>query len=819
MSGTPRAPHRRSPPPVRSNARALLLPIVVALLAFAAAQPGPTLALEGPDRVLVGDAVVLTAVGVEEAEHTLRVVAPDGHARERTVTPVGGRLRLEIELDQPGRTVIWLEGPGLQARFTVPVEAVALGVVGPAGPAAEVPAPPTPGSDPVPTRPEGREEPRPAPGAPENPPATPDGEVTYRLEPDAVAALQADGGTRWRLPFPPAAGAPTIALRHLDRLWVALGHQVLGLDPLDGRIVQRIATSGRIVELRPVGTGLAVVSEVAAPGADLRVEARLENGVLNPPALFDASSGLFDALQREAQVGDPAARLAIDGTNPFLHLQAAVAAPTPTEREAETATAIASAGTFYDLARLARGFADQGWWGAADAAMAAAAADFRTRGYDPALLTSTEVHERYGFPLRPLQRALLRGDQAAADLWAPWLHALSGPDLAGVGSELRAYATALAERGDAAASALWRERAAERTNTQVGDLLARNALTLGRSGAVASGALLVAFLVLHLTLAVKYLRAQGLAQRQAREAGRRVPRWPLLRSLRFFGLTEKIVLLLMLASAYATIALVLWSQRGDPLAAAAATGHLGAPTATAVWSGARGDAAARAWVVAYLADRAGDGPAARAALAGVQGGGVERAQAALDAGHAVPAPSAGALRAAAAGTWTGAIADAFARPWALSDGHLVLFGLPAWTWPVQLVLFWLVVALHLIALLLPRPRYAAHAPRPFGYHLLALLAPGTGQADELYGVLLLVPWAIFGLDAIVQLLGGGSPLGIPFGAGIVVLAILYVVNAVAWAIELSSVRKRLADLRTSQPELARAFGLRPAVAAQESEPA
>ena len=190
---------------------------------------------------------------------------------------------------------------------------------------------------------------------------------------------------------------------------------------------------------------------------------------------------------------------------------------------------------------------------------------------------------------------------------------------------------------------------------------------------------------------------------------------------------------------------------------------------------------------------------------------------ALAQGDPVPTPSPVTLRAAAAGTWYGFVGAAFWQPQLLLDDHLVLLGLPAWSWPAQLLLFWLVALWHLAWLVLPRPRYAADAPRPLLYELLALLVPGSGQADELYGVLLIVPWALFGIDALTQLLGGASPLGIPIGAGLVVLSVLYAVNLLAWAIEFASVRKRLARLRATQPELARSFGLKPLPAASAQE--
>jgi hypothetical protein len=449
--------------------------------------------------------------------------------------------------------------------------------------------------------------------------------------------------------------------------------------------------------------------------------------------------------------------------------------------------------------------------------MAASADDFLARGYDPTLLTSADVHERYGFPLRPLRQALMRDDLDAARLWAPWLHALSGPDLPGAGGELRAFSTALGHAGEREAAARWRALAAERTNTSASDAVARNALLLGRGGSIASTALMIAFFFLHLVLIAKYQRAQGLARRRRIESGLRPLPLPQVRAIRFYGATEKLVLVVMLALAYATVVLVGWVQRGDPLVATAAAGHLEAPAAAAVWSSADGDPASLAWVNAYRADRAGHDELVRETLGSLDARLLDPVVTALAQGDPVPAPSPVTLRAAAAGTWFDFVADAFVRPQLLLDDHLVLLGLPAWSWPAQLLLFWLVALWHLAWLLIPRPRYAAHAPRPLLYELLAILVPGSGQADELYGVLLLVPWALFGIDTITQLLGGQSALGIPFDAGLAVLGVLYVVNLIAWAIEFVSVRRRLTHLRAAHPDLARAFGLTPtdAAAAQE----
>jgi drug/metabolite transporter (DMT)-like permease len=246
-----------------------------------------------------------------------------------------------------------------------------------------------------------------------------------------------------------------------------------------------------------------------------------------------------------------------------------------------------------------------------------------------------------------------------------------------------------------------------------------------------------------------------------------------LRAIRFYGLTEKMVLVILLALAYATVVLVGWAERGDVRVAAAAAGHLESPTAAALWSGASsgaagaggaagtGDAASLAWVKAYRADRAGQPELAREALAAQDDAVLDHVRSALAQGDPVPTPSPVTLRAAAAGTWYAFVGAAFWQPQLLLDDHLVLLGLPAWSWPAQLLVFWLVALWHLAWLLLPRPRYAADAPRPLLYELLALLVPGSGQADELYGVLLLVPWALFGIDVADAAARRRQPAGHP----------------------------------------------------------
>ena len=82
------------------------------------------------------------------------------------------------------------------------------------------------------------------------------------------------------------------------------------------------------------------------------------------------------------------------------------------------------------------------------------------------------------------------------------------------------------------------------------------------------------------------------------------------------------------------------------------------------------------------------------------------------------------------------------EPW----GYLTSLpiGLPVWVMNVVAVLILAMLALNLLSLLIPRIRSARTAPRNVVYHFLALLIPGSGLADEVWGIILLVPWALAG---------------------------------------------------------------------------
>ena len=777
-----------------ARARALAFGLLFALATLGSAQAPPS-----APRVAVSPAVgtLDETVAVEAdrlrpgARYRLEIVTPSGHTEVlEAVAGSAGALTFEFRLHEPGTTDLHLSGPDLEASLRVRTSGVA--------PLEPDPRPRAPAPE---TAPEDRA-PQAAPEA-----------VLLSLEDGVVVLREPDGSVRWRFTRPTGSGATRAAILHLGRAWIAHGHNVLELDLSDGRVLTRTPVSGPIVQLAPLGTGVRVEAEVRAGALVQRIEHRVEGGTANPLAVFDHTSPLLHWWQAEADVADPLAAARRDPTNPHLHVRVAALADDDAQRDAAVAAALEAGGPFFERAHVARALAAMGRLDAADQAMQGALADFEARGYDADLLTDAEVHERYGFPLRPLWRALQADAREAASLWARWLPRTAGPGMPGAAAALREYADVLRLTDDTEAAAETRARAAALGATNARRVMSEAAVGLGQGGWYAAAALVAAAMMLHLTLVAKYWRVQSMLIRQARESGRRAGGAWRLRAIRHYGTTEKLALVLLLAAAHAMAALTVWTARGDAAVEAAVGGHLGAPhVALQLRPTESADEGQRLLLDAYVFDRAGERRQAerlleRAALEGVPS--AESRLIAIQTGRPVPTPSPTTIRAAVAGTWTRTVADAYVSPFQTLAAAPAPRALPAWSGPLLLGLFLVFFVLHLLLLLVPRPRLARNAPRTLGYHLLALVVPGSGAADELWGVLLLVPWAVFGIDALVQLGWALSPLGIPLVTGMWILAALYAVNLVAWGIELSSYSRRMRELRRDRPDLARDFGMKP----------
>ena len=218
---------------------------------------------------------------------------------------------------------------------------------------------------------------------------------------------------------------------------------------------------------------------------------------------FDPRLELYGWLRAEAAVSDPAARLALDPTNPWLYL--ATAGDQPQRLTALRRNAMARTQTFYEYGQLANELLREPERDLEMAAQAmdAALADFVDRGYHGSLLFDEEASAAYGFPASSLREALADGDAEAADFWAPWLYRLTGPDVSGSSALLADYADDLRARGRTQEAATWDQRASTSNRFEIRTTLERAARALGSTGWYGVIALLVAILALHLTLAAQ----------------------------------------------------------------------------------------------------------------------------------------------------------------------------------------------------------------------------------------------------------------------------------------------------------------------------
>lgn len=690
--------------------------------------------------------------------------------------------------------------------------------------------------------------PRPGVGAPERPgTSTPRTAFDVQLDGNSVQATLASGATLWRLDFPEGSGRTAGLARQGDRLVVGHGNHLLELAPETGQVVRRHRLPAQVVDIE-LGGAAAEVTVEYMNGVQRRVRVTEEGPAALQP--FDPDPELYAWLRVEANVTDPARRVEQDPTNPWLYVAQARSAPS-----ADLGTddllreAIANAVTFYERAQLADALLNlpDPRPDLAQLAMDAALDDFVARGYRAELLTNDRLADAYGFPQGRLINALGRGDLARAEFWADWLYRTSSKADPDAQAALREYARYLQEAGRSDEASLWRARANEGGGFQVGAALTNAARTVGRTGWYGVAALVVSILALHITLLAKYWRPQTLNMRRAREAGRSVsPVLARLTFMRYATFVEKLVVVLLFAAALALTALQGWALRVDAVPPAWGSGSLATPPALAAVAAADSDNPDALFVRGFAAqsvDNASEAEAAYRQLADDPAALnnlavllrdeslLERALALapddevvlFNLGRApnpspllsvyaedepmLVAPDAARVGNALAGSYLDALAGAFTNPWsALTTVEGVTWA--AWVWTIVVVIFLLWAGLSIVFLLLPRPRLARNAPRTPLYHLLALLLPGTGLADEFWGVFLMVPWAIFGVDFLLNYLPAGPDPTMALRTDGIALIVIYVLNTVAFFVEFASYRRRMASLKENDPQTAREYGMR-----------
>jgi len=865
------------PQALHSTNLSRLLPALLTSLAIAAsvtlAQSVPMVGLDAFDYE-VGDVLHLTGGNLVPGDAYRVSVGPVGSTPPVSLerADASGAIRYSTSLEEPGDHMVHVEGPGLNARFTVSVA--------PKGGQAGTPAPG--GAQDTTQQPGGAEPPQQPgvtgqPGTPEQPGAAPPGPVpppspstepnaqepgsqappgtpggmaeggelsaypTARLVDGSVEGVRG-GETLWSLTFPARSGETAGLLQTGPDVYVGHGNSVLLIDARTGVVQKRHRLPAQVSDISSSG-GVPVVTLSYSNGAEGRA-AILASGPEDAEP-FDVDLDLYGWLRNEAAVADPASRLQQDPTNPWLYLEVArAAAPGSSEESRALEGALANAVTFYERAQLARELMrfSPPHREAAATAMYGAFDDFVARGYRAELLFDRDLSQAYGFPLDALESALGRGDMEAAAFWSERVYLLATPAVPETQAALREYSAYLRADGQREAADQWLERSREGAGFGLASAIRKAALDVGRTGWYGVAALLVALLALYVALAAKYWRPQSLNLRRQSNKGAGARFF----FLRYATFTERLVAVLLLVAAACLTSLQGWARDGDNLPAAWGSGSLASVPALDALARMPEDGADMAFVRGYAEQTSGaDDPAAEAYRSapnmaaavnnlGVLVGDPSLFRRALELEPGLPAaafnlgqgsnpsrlmatfapdaealvvPDETRLRSAVAGSFQASLAAVFTNPWKTLTGVSGV-GLAHWLWLVIVVAFLLLTLINVVMLVLPRPRVAHNAPRTPLYHLLAILLPGTGQADELWGVLLSVPWAIFGVDLLLHYvpLGVGPAMGLM--TDVIALSVIYVVNLVAFLVEFASYQRRMRALRANDPETARAYGMR-----------
>lgn len=737
------------------------------------------------------------------------------------------------------------------------------------------------------------------PSATPPPAAAPTGPTTVKFENGVLRATRSgvsvwNADTQTTIP-PVALGAKVVS---------AEGTSLVARDLSTGQAVWRAFLSGPITTLELSGTDIrAIVTHAGdADGTGRATETfTVRDGKPVERVTFPPSKALLESLEGAARRGlnfDPLTptdaaqaasimreRLDRDPTNPFIALFLG-AAQERNRKTAEANTSFAKAiempAPFYVSIRIAALLDAIKRPELSDRALEAARTSWAKAGYDPGFRVGADALQAWGDPITVARARFRDGDAVRGTAWMSFLRTTM-PRFAGYERADSEYAAWLEAQGRPGEARDWRaftNELAQGTPFMFGEESLARIASLALAAVVT---LLAAYLALQITLAMKYWIAQG---RDLRPHGGRWGAWnrsPLLRLRHslpaYYSLTEKLVLLVLLALAALSLIVWTWALRGNAtlrttsLNAGTVGGEvfyagissfpqspsLEALRGLASQLDGHAERAAEAYrnapkvagaqnnlgvIAASRGDQAGAQAAYREALTleskavaprwnlGLNPNGYRVAfHNAFDPGApmlAVPEPT--ELLEATVGDLGSEFARVTADPWSYLTRLPI--SLPDWTRIADVpvarigiaVVVLALVALNLIWLVVPRVRGAHFSPRSLIYEFLALIVPGSGLADEVWGVLLIVPWAVLGgalaminLGASLMpgLLAPSSPLGLVSVAPVVdllslqiwlyvALGVIYAINLIAVLIEAVTFRRRLRSNTSATPARATA---------------
>ncbi len=646
--------------------------------------------------------------------------------------------------------------------------------------------------------------------------------------------------------------------------FIADGSSIVAKEAGNGKITQRFYLSGQVKTLEPTVSGYRATVQTAPGVEEIFL---LENGKILERVVFASSPALLETLNRgwrEKVIGDPVAfwreRVALDATNPLLKVQLGMALQKTNQSEAAKTVfleALDVSVPFYVCLRLAQEFEKANQPELADLALARARVQYAESGYDPGFAVSKAVLAAWGNPLETAKALFENNNPKRAEAWLAYLRDTT-PHFPGAGTVFLEYAVWLDAQNRAGEARQVREFVTDLDKGSVFRFGDAGLVRLSAFALAGTAVALVSFLLLQFVLLLKYWSQQ--TKDLAPFGGRfgaigRAPFARLRHSMpAYFTFTEKLVLLVLLVASVVGIGVWQYSTQADKWlrgsfltqGTAGGTSYFQAlnnvPQPSADYLRglglqlsndadgailayrASGDIAGAAnnlgVILASRGDKAGSerefqrsaGLGSRVANQNL-GSSIIGYRAAFHTAYRkgtamLEVPSAEELVVLRFGTLEQEFRRMVQDPW--SYWLALNFGLPFWAHQALGALVLATILLNLLWLLVPRLASARNAPRSVLYHLGAILIPGSGLADEVWGILLLPPSVALVALIIIQMyqlpfaesiLQGSSILGLSklpplldlqsnWQYLLIALATIYAVNLLAWILETLALRTR-----------------------------
>ena len=646
--------------------------------------------------------------------------------------------------------------------------------------------------------------------------------------------------------------------------FVTDGNTIVAREAGTGRIAQRFYLSGLVKTLERTTTGYRATVQHAP---NVEEVFSLENGKILERLTFPPSSVLLETLNKTLRLPVTGEALAFwqerannDPTNPLLKIKFGIELQKSgqlNQAKLIFSQALEVVVPFYVCIRVAQELERAGQADFADIALARARSKYAESGYDPGFAVSKAALAAWGNPLETIQNLFKNKNPKRAEAWLGFLRDTM-PHFPGSGTVFLEYAAWLEtqNRGGEA-----RQMRALVTDLDSGSLFRFGDAGLIRLAGFALAGLVIAlisYLLLQFVLMLKYWTQQ--TKDLAPHGGRfgAISRAPLLRVRHslpaYHTFTEKLVLLVLLVAAvvgagiwqYASHAQMWLRQDYLNTGTAGGSSYFQAlnnePQPVSDYLRGLGlqldnnlDKASEAYraagSIAGAANNLGVILALRGDKAGSQnqfqsaaglgssvanqnlGSSIEGYRAAFHAAHRkgqpmLEVPSAKELLELRYGTLEQEFRRLVADPWAY--WMQIPISVAVWLQPLLGALVIAILLLSLLWLVVPRVSTAKNAPRSILYHLGAILIPGTGLADEVWGILLLPPAVAliallvvssYQLPLAESILQGSSLLGVAklpplldlqtSGQYIILgLVAIYAVNLLAWLLETLALARR-----------------------------